>query len=135
MIQISRAATVERIGDDAEFRVAHGFEIYQLTQSLEVGVPGINLFKSAVICLCGGALSHFGGSLFNIVRYFGERRAAVGSREFQALIFRWVVARSEVDGAIDFPAYYFVRDNWRWSGAFAEQHVDPMFAQNLRGCL
>src|SRR6267143_731679 len=135
MIQISRAATVESIGDDTQFRVAHGFEIYQLTQPVKVGVTGINLFKSAVICLCGCALSHFGGSRFNIVRYFGERRAAVGAREFQSLKFRWVVARGEVDGAIDFPAYYFVRDGWRWSGAFAEQHVDPMFAQYLRGCL
>ncbi len=132
-VQISRATTMERIGDDAQFRVAHGLEIYQLAEALEVGIPGIDFFKSVVACLCGGALSEFGCPRFDVARHLGERRAAVGARELQPLIFRRIVACGKVDGPVDLPAYYFVRDDWSWSCTFTEQGTDPVLAQNLRG--
>ena len=132
-IQVSRAASVQRVGHDAQFRIAKRFEIHELREALEIGIARIDFLKWLVVRLGGGAFAEFGGARLDIVRDFGKRRAAVRAGEFQALILGGIVAGRKIDGAIHLAPQDFVGDRRRRRGPIAQQHADAVLAKNFRG--
>ena len=133
-IQVSGAASVQRVGHDAQFRSrAMRLEIHELRQALEIGVARIDFLKWFVVRFGGSAFAEFGGARFDVARHFGKRRAAIGPGKFQALIFGRIVAGGEIDGAVDLAPQDFVGDRGRRGRAIAQQHVDAVLAKNFRG--
>ena len=132
-IQVSGAASVQRVGHDAQFRIAKRFEIHELREAIEIEISRIDFLKWLVVRLGGGSLAEFGGARFDIVRDFGKRRSAVGAGEFQALIFGGIVAGRKIDGPVHLAPQDFVGDHGRRRRPVAQQHVDAVLAKNFRG--
>ena len=59
-IQVSRAAAVQSVRHNAEFRVAYRLEIHQLRQALEIGIARIDFLKGLVVWFRRCALTELG---------------------------------------------------------------------------
>ncbi len=132
-IEIAGAASVQRVVNDARRVLLFQFvETDELAQAREVRRGDVYLLKGARVMRRGESRTllrrpseKLCGASFDIARDFGQRRTAIGSRKFQAVIFRRIVARGEVDGAVDFAAANFVghRGRGRRSGAEQRMHT------------
>src|ERR1019366_8181530 len=109
-IQISGAASMQRVGHHAQFRIAKRFEIHELRETIEIGISRIDFLKWLVVWHSGGSLAELGGARLDILRHFGKRWTAIGARKFQALILGWVVAGRKIDGSIHLAPQYFMGD-------------------------
>ncbi len=132
-VQVSGAASVQRVGHDAQFRFADRFEIHELRETREIRISRIDFLKWLVVWLGWGSFAEFRGTRLDIVSDFGKRRSAVGAGEFQTLVLGRVVAGSKIDGSIHFAPQDFVGDHRRRRGSVAQQRADSVLAKNFRG--
>ncbi len=71
----------------------------------------------------------------DILGDFGQGRARVGGRKFQAVILRGIVAGSEVDGAVELAVQDFEGDGGRGSEGLAQQRANAVVLQDVHGKL
>ena len=61
-VEISGAAPVKRVGDDAQLRAGERLEIHELVKALDVRTARIDFLERRVVRLCGRSLAEFCGA-------------------------------------------------------------------------
>src|SRR5262249_49100408 len=130
---------MQKIADDFQVRPAQSVEVDEFAQPGEVRAPRIDLLELIAPAVggpsgtpWGGARDHPRAPPLDVASHFGQGRPAIGAGKLQSMIFRWIVARSEVDRAVRLAPKDFAGDRRGWCSGFAQQNLNAMCVQHLR---
>ncbi len=139
-VQIACAAAVQRVHYKFGFSLAQCIEADQLLKALQIIFAKVDLFRGRILFVRFHGLRHrkravfvnyFRDSCFNILGDFWKGRARVRRRKLQSVILRGIVARREVDRAVELAAHDFERDGRRRCERLAEQRSNALLLENI----
>src|ERR1700694_3587298 len=134
VIRIRPSRSPEWVIDDLEPCLANRAQVNDLFQPGQIGWLRINLLRpdrvlairlSTIFRDDARGYAIDGNQRFNLASNFRQGRGSIRGGELDAVVFRWIMRGSEVDGPLRLQANHFVSNGWRWSGLRNHQGLDP----------
>ena len=118
-VEIACAGTVQRVVGERQIGVADLFDIDLGREIPEISRADIDAFNKLIVGFCGEfpvRFLKFDDLVLNFGGDFRKGWSAVGRREFQPIVFAGIVARRDIDGAVELLLHDRECDAWRRNG-------------------